>query len=199
MTVWYSLFKTLIFRPICRWWFRVKIEGHDNIPDGGCILAANHLDAGDTIALPAMVNAQMVFPAKKELFIGKSLRGRIVAWFLTLVGQAPIDRSGGRASVSGLGSVESWLAGGGVVGIFPEGTRSPDGRLYQGHTGVARLALGQHKPVLPVALINTRLVKNRLGLPTIGVRALSSVPPCAMTPGRGRGTATGCCAGSPMM
>lgn len=177
MTVWYSVFKTTIFRPLTKWWFKVKLEGHENIPSGGCILAANHLDAGDTIALPAMIDPQMVFPAKKELFMGKGFKGRIVAWFLTLVGQAPIDRSGGKASVGGLGSVETWLAHGEVVGIFPEGTRSPDGRLYQGHTGVARLTLGQHKPVLPVALINTRLVKNALGLPTMkGARIIIGKP-----------------------
>lgn len=166
MTAWYSFFKTVLVRPAVAWWFRVKIEGTEKIP-AGCVLAANHLDAGDTLSLPAMVKPQMTFPAKKELFLGKGLKGRFVAWFLRAVGQAPIDRSGGRAAASGLGSVENMLADGGVVGIFPEGTRSPDGRLYKGKTGVARLALESGRPVLPVALINTNLVKSRFGIPTM--------------------------------
>ena len=157
MTAWYSFFKATLVRPAVKWWFRVKIEGTEKIPDGGCVLAANHLDAGDTFSLPSLIKPKVTFPAKKELFMGKSLKGRVVAWFLTAVGQAPIDRSGGRASVAGLGSVEDVLDAGGVVAIFPEGTRSPDGRLYKGHTGVARLALTSGRPVLPVAMINTRM------------------------------------------
>lgn len=167
MSGWYSFFKTLLVRPAVSWWFRVRIEGTEKIPEGGCILAANHLDAGDTFTLPALIEPQVVFPAKKELFQGKGLRNRAVAWFLSAVGQAPIDRSGGRASVAGLGSIEDWLLAGGVVGIFPEGTRSPDGRLFKGHTGVARLALASGRPVLPVALMNTRLVKSKIGIPTM--------------------------------
>ncbi len=167
VTVWYNFFKTTLVRPAVKWWFRVKIEGTEKIPEGGCVLAANHLDAGDTFSLPALIKPTTTFPAKKELFMGKGLKGRVVAWFLTAVGQAPIDRSGGRASVTGLGSVEEKLEASGVVAIFPEGTRSPDGRLYKGHTGVARLALSSGKPVLPVAMINTRLVKSKVGIPTM--------------------------------
>ncbi|OYW71586.1 MAG: hypothetical protein B7Z24_02150 [Pseudomonadales bacterium 32-42-5] len=151
-------------------WFRVRLEGAENIPEGGCILAGNHLDAGDTFSLPALIGPQVTFPAKKELFEGKGFKRRFVAWFLRAVGQAPIDRAGGRQSAATLGSVEEILAKGGVVAIFPEGTRSPDGHLYKGHTGVARLALTSGKPVLPVGLINTRLVKKpRLSLTTIGI------------------------------
>ena len=167
MTAWYSFFKATLVRPAVKWWFRVKIEGTEKIPDGGCVLAANHLDAGDTFSLPSLIKPKVTFPAKKELFMGKSLKGRVVAWFLTAVGQAPIDRSGGRAGVAGLGSVEDVLDAGGVVAIFPEGTRSPDGRLYKGHTGVARLALTSGRPVLPVAMINTRMVKSKVGIPTM--------------------------------
>lgn len=165
--MWYTFFKTVLVRPAVKYWFRVRLSGAENIPEGGCILAANHLDAGDTFSLPALVRPKVIFPAKKELFQGKGLKRRVVAWFLTAVGQAPIDRSGGRASAAGLGPVEQVLAEGGVVGIFPEGSRSPDGRLYKGHTGVARLALTSGKPVLPVGVINTRLVRGRIGLPTM--------------------------------
>lgn len=167
MTGWYSFFKRTLVRPAVKYWFRVKISGVEKIPSDGCVLAGNHLDAGDTFSLPSLIKPMVTFPAKKELFLGKSLKGRVLAWFLQAVGQAPIDRSGGRAGAVGLGSVTDRLAAGGVVAIFPEGTRSPDGRMYKGHTGVARLALVTGKPVLPVGFINTRLVRNRIGIPTM--------------------------------
>ncbi len=177
MTVWYSFFKTVLVRPATKWWLRVEIEGAEKIPAGGCVLAGNHLDAGDTFTLPALIKPPVVFPAKKELFQGKGVKGRLVKWFLRAVGQAPIDRSGGRASAFGLGSVEQHLAQGGVVGIFPEGTRSPDGSLYKGKTGVARLALDSGRPVVPVGLINTRLVTSRIGVPTMrGARIIIGDP-----------------------
>lgn len=177
MTVWYSFFKTVLVRPAVTWWFRVEIEGTEKIPAGGCILASNHLDAGDTFALPALIKPMVTFPAKKELFQGKGFKNRLVGWFLRAVGQAPIDRSGGRASAAALGTVERVLLDGGVVAIFPEGTRSPDGRLYKGHTGVARLALTSGHPVLPVGMINTCLVRSRLGIPTMrGARIIIGDP-----------------------
>lgn len=167
MSGWYNFFKLTFVRPVVKYWLRVQISGAEKIPPGGCVLAANHLDAGDTFTLPALIKQQMTFPAKKELFQGRGLKGRALAWFLRAVGQAPIDRSGGRASATGLGSVTDVLAAGGVIGIFPEGTRSPDGRMYKGHTGVARLTLATGKPVLPVGLINTQLVRSRIGIPTM--------------------------------
>lgn len=165
--IWYRLFRNLIFTPIVKWFWKVEVIGAENIPANGCVIAANHIDAGDTIALPAALKPAMIFPAKKELFEGKNLGGKIVAWFLKLVGQVPIDRSGGKASVSGLEEIEQKLSAGHAIGIFPEGSRSTDGRLYKGHTGVARMALEVNKPVVPVGLINTRLLKNKLGLPTM--------------------------------
>ena len=177
MSFWYGFFKTLLVRPATKWWLRVKIEGLENIPADGCVLAANHLDAGDTFTLPSLVGPQVTFPAKRELFEGKGFKRRVVAWFLRAVGQAPIDRTGGKTSAAGLGSVAEVLASGGVVGIFPEGTRSPDGRLYKGHTGVARLTLGHRKPVVPVGVINTRLVKSKIGIPTMkGARIIIGKP-----------------------
>ncbi len=167
MTGWYSFFKIVVVRPAVKYWFRVEITGAEKVPGTGCILAANHLDVGDTFSLPALVRPTVVFPAKRELFEGRTLKGRALARVLRAIGQTPIDRSGGRASASGLGSVEVVLEAGGTVGIFPEGTRSPDGRLYKGKTGVARLALASGKPVLPVGVINTRLMRNRIGLPVM--------------------------------
>lgn len=164
----YSLFKNAIFRPVIKHLYGARAEGEENIPAaGGVILASNHLDAGDTVVLPAMITRQVTFPAKAELFQGN--RGpfsMLVAWFLRAVGQVPLDRSGGRASLDGLRPVLDVLADGGCVGIYPEGTRSPDGRLYKGKTGVARMALAAQVPIVPVAMRNSQLTK-KVGLPWI--------------------------------
>jgi len=166
--VYYALFKNVLFAPIVRWLFRATIEGEENLPKtGGVILASNHLAAGDTFVMPAMLHRQVTFPAKAELFAGnRGIGSKIVAWFLKAVGQVPLDRSGGRVSLEGLGPVLRVLADGGMVGIYPEGTRSPDGRLYKGRTGVARLALAAGVPVVPVGMLNTQTVR-RLGIPWI--------------------------------
>lgn len=164
--MWYSLFKYALARPIVQLYLRVKLIGGGNIPaTGGAILAANHVSAGDTFALPALIQRQLIFPAKKELFLGRTIKGRFVAWALKAVGQVPMDRSGGRASALALGPILGVLHDGGLAGIFPEGTRSPDGRLYRGHTGVARLALVAGVPVVPVGVLNTVILRNRFGIP----------------------------------
>ncbi|GAA0339363.1 lysophospholipid acyltransferase family protein [Micropruina glycogenica] len=164
----YTLFKNLLFRPVIKFLYGARVENEANIPaTGGVILASNHLDAGDTVVLPAMVKRPVTFPAKAELFAGN--RGpfsKLVAWFLKAVGQVPLDRSGGRASLDGLGPVLAVLADGGCVGIYPEGTRSPDGRLYKGKTGVARMALAAQVPVVPVAMKNSQVTR-KAGLPWI--------------------------------
>ncbi|MBA3528604.1 MAG: 1-acyl-sn-glycerol-3-phosphate acyltransferase [Propionibacteriaceae bacterium] len=146
-------------RLICRPW----IEGAENIPPlGPAVLVSNHLSAGDTFLLPVMIKRRLTFPAKAELFQDRRLTGRLVAWFLTTVGQLPLDRSGGRASATSMDGVLGVLRRGDLVAIFPEGTRSPDGRLYKGKTGVARLVLAAGVPVVPVAMVNTELVPSRL-------------------------------------
>lgn len=164
----YTLFKNVAFRPVIKYLFGARVVGERNIPSaGGVILASNHLDAGDTVVLPAMIKRKVTFPAKAELFKGnRGLFSKLVAWFLTAVGQVPLDRSGGRASLDGLGPVLQVLADGGCVGIYPEGTRSPDGRLYKGKTGVARMALAARVPIVPVAMQNSTLTK-KFGLPWI--------------------------------
>ena len=159
----YWVFKWLAFTPgvrlICRAW----IEGEDNLPGTGpAIVVSNHLSAGDTFLLPAMIKRRMTFPAKLELFHGRGLAGTVLSWFLRNVGQLPMDRSGGRASASSMDGVLAVLRKGELLGIYPEGTRSPDGRLYKGKTGVARLVLSARVPVVPVAMVNTHFVPSTL-------------------------------------
>ena len=164
--MWYAVFKNVLFWPVVRFAFQARIEGEENLPaTGGAVVASNHLAAGDTFVLPAMMRRQLIFPAKAELFAGnRGPASKIVAWFLKAVGQVPLDRSGGRVSLEGLGPVLRVLADGGLVGIYPEGTRSPDGRLYKGRTGVARLALAAGVPVVPVAMFRTEAVRTKLGI-----------------------------------
>ncbi|MCA0297062.1 MAG: 1-acyl-sn-glycerol-3-phosphate acyltransferase [Actinobacteria bacterium] len=167
--MWYDLFKNLLFRPVCWLLFQARLEGAENIPaEGGAVLASNHIAAGDTFVLPALMKRKLTFPAKAELFSGKGGFGsKVVAWFLKAVGQVPLDRSGGRVSLDGLGPVLKVLADGGLVGIYPEGTRSPDGRMYKGRTGVARLALAAGVPIIPVAVSHTVPIRTPLGIPWI--------------------------------
>jgi 1-acyl-sn-glycerol-3-phosphate acyltransferase len=126
---------------------------------GGAILASNHLSFSDSIFLPLVLRRRVTFLAKNEYFTGTGLKGRLQRMFFTSVGQVPIDRSGAQASAPALDSGLRLLRRGQVLGLYPEGTRSPDGRLYRGKTGVARLALESRVPVLPVAMIGTDKVQ----------------------------------------
>lgn len=162
----YWFLKWSVVRPWARLLGGARVEGVENLPvDGPVLLAANHLDAGETVLLPGMLARRVTFPAKAELFEGTSLKGRVLAWFLTKVGMVSMDRSGGQASANGLDSIGRVLTDGRVLGLFPEGTRSPDGRLYKGKTGVARLALAYGVPVVPVGMINTQLRPGPFGIP----------------------------------
>ena len=146
---------------------RAKLTGADLMPaHGPVIIAANHLAAYDPLVLAALLGRPVTYATKAELFEGKGIK-RLMAWWLRGMGQAPMDRSGGAASAGALHYLLDTLEAGGVVGIFPEGTRSPDGRLYQGHTGVARLALESGAPVVPVGLSRTRIECGILGFPTM--------------------------------
>jgi 1-acyl-sn-glycerol-3-phosphate acyltransferase len=159
----YNVFKYGIFVWAVRLLFRPRIEGAENIPrTGPAILVSNHISAGDTYLVPALLRRRMTFPAKLELFHGKGLKGRLLAWFLRSVGQVPMDRSGGRASAGSMESVLQVLRDGELLGIYPEGTRSPDGRLYKGKTGVARLVLQAGVPVIPLAVIGTEFVPSAI-------------------------------------
>ena len=165
----YDFFKLVLFRPVVKYLFRAKLAGEENIPaTGGAVIAVNHIGAFETYALPALMRRRLTFPAKAELFAGnRGLASKVVAWFLKGVGQVPLDRSGGRTSLDGLRPVLEVLADGGLVGIFPEGTRSPDGRMYRGKTGVARIALTADVPIVPVAAFSTQTVRGRLGIPWV--------------------------------
>lgn len=163
---WYEFFK-VPFRAVARHGYGARAVGAENIPASGpVILAGNHIGAADTFVMPALIKRKVVFPAKAEMFSGKGgFINKVIAWFLKAVGQVPLDRSGGRASADGLGPILEVLKGGAVAGIFPEGTRSPDGRLYKGKTGVARLALASGAPVIPVGVRDSQFTGKKLGIP----------------------------------
>ena len=149
-----------ILTPILRTLFRPWIEGGDHIPsDGGAILASNHLSFSDSIFLPLVVPRRITFLAKADYFTGSGVKGKLTKGFFAGVGQVPIDRSGGKASEAAIRTGQRILGGGSLLGLYPEGTRSPDGRLYRGKTGVARMALEAGVPVIPVAMINTDVVQ----------------------------------------
>ncbi|RLK61500.1 lysophospholipid acyltransferase family protein [Actinokineospora cianjurensis] len=152
----YWLMKRVVIGPILHLFFRPRVEGLEHVPaTGGALLASNHLAVSDSFFLPLVVPRRMTFPAKLEYFTAPGLKGRFKKWFLTGIGQIPIDRSGGNAAQAALDTVIRLLREGHLVGIYPEGTRSPDGRLYKGKTGVARIALEAKVPVLPVIMIGT--------------------------------------------
>ncbi|SEQ62789.1 lysophospholipid acyltransferase family protein [Microlunatus flavus] len=154
---YFRLFKRGLFKPLIRVLLRPRVIGGERVPTtGGALVAGNHLSGWDTLVVPAMLPRQMTFPAKAELFVARGPVSWVVARFVTAVGILPMDRAGGRASASSMDVVLDALREGKVVGIFPEGTRSPDGRLYRGRTGVARLALSAGVPVIPVGLRNTQ-------------------------------------------
>ncbi|GLZ39208.1 lysophospholipid acyltransferase family protein [Actinokineospora sp. NBRC 105648] len=152
----YWLMKRVLLGPILHVFFRPRIEGLENIPaEGGALLASNHLAVSDSFFLPLKVRRRVTFPAKLEYFTAPGVKGRLKKWFFTGVGQIPIDRSSGSAAQAALDTGVRLLREGNLMGIYPEGTRSPDGRLYKGKTGVARIALEAGVPVVPVAMFGT--------------------------------------------
>jgi 1-acyl-sn-glycerol-3-phosphate acyltransferase len=162
--------------PTVRGLFRPWIDGVGHIPkEGGAILASNHLSAADSLFLPIMVSRDITFLAKAEYFVGDGLKGRLTAAFFRGIKQIPVERGNGRAALNALDIALRVLAEGELFGIYPEGTRSPDGKMHRGHTGIARIALEAKVPVIPVAMINTDKVQPigarlpRLGH-SIGVR-----------------------------
>ena len=154
---WYWTFKHVLIGPFLRVWNRPHTEGLEKIPaTGPVLLASNHLAVMDSFYLPLVCDRQIVFLAKSEYFTTPGLVGRMQAWFFSTVGQYPIDRSSGNAAQDALNAGLEVLGAGDPLGMYPEGTRSPDGRLYRGKTGLARLAFKAMQPVYPVAMINTR-------------------------------------------
>jgi 1-acyl-sn-glycerol-3-phosphate acyltransferase len=156
----YFIIKNFILGPILNLLFRPWVKGRRNIPKrGAAILASNHLSFSDSIFLPLKVTRPVTFLAKSEYFTGKGIKGALVRWFFKATGQLPIDRSGGKASEDALNTGLGVLEKGLLLGIYPEGTRSPDGKLYRGRTGIARMALEAKTPVIPVAMIDTDKVQ----------------------------------------
>ena len=154
--MWYWLFKFIFMGPVLSLLGRPKIEGLENVPQSGAvILASNHLAVADSFYLPLVVSRRITFLAKAEYFSGSGIKGWFTRWFYTVAGQVPIDRANADSAHSALTTAERIVGEGKLLGMYPEGTRSPDGRLYKGKTGLARLALQTQVPVIPVAMIGT--------------------------------------------
>ena len=157
--MWYWLLKYILLGPLLAILGRPKVEGLEYVPQSGpVILASNHLAVMDSFYLPLVVRRRITFLAKSEYFTGTGLKGWLSRWFFTTVGQVPIDRSNADTAQAALDTAERVLREGKLLGMYPEGTRSPDGRLYKGKTGLARLALETGVPVIPVAMIGTNVV-----------------------------------------
>jgi len=136
--------------------FRPKVKGLRNVPGKGpVIIASNHLSFSDSIFMPLVVPRKVTFLAKSEYFTSPGPKGLLKKLTFIALGQVPVDRSGGRRSEAALLTGLKILAEGNCLGIYPEGTRSPDGRLYKGRTGIARLAIESGAPIIPVAMSNT--------------------------------------------
>jgi 1-acyl-sn-glycerol-3-phosphate acyltransferase len=154
--MFYWLMKYVVIGPIVKAIWRPWIVGRRNVPaEGAAILASNHLSVMDSIFLPLLIDRPMSFLAKSDYFTGKGIKGWSTRMFMKATGQIPIDRSGGKASEASLNTGLQVLGRGDLLGIYPEGTRSPDGKLYRGRTGLARMALEARVPVVPVVMVDT--------------------------------------------
>jgi len=140
--------------------FRPKVKGLRNVPvNGPVIIASNHLSFSDSVFMPLVVPRKVTFLAKSEYFTSPGPKGLLKKLTFIALGQVPVDRSGGRRSEAALITGLKVLAEGNCLGIYPEGTRSPDGRLYKGRTGIARLAIESGAPIIPVAMFNTEKIQ----------------------------------------
>jgi 1-acyl-sn-glycerol-3-phosphate acyltransferase len=157
--LFYWFLKFVALGPLLRVVFRPRVEGAENVPaEGPAILASNHLSYADWLFMPLTVPRRVTFVAKAEYFTTPGIKGWFQKMFFSGAGQVPIDRSGASAAEGALVTAKRILAAGDLFGIYPEGTRSHDGRLYRGKTGVARLALETGVPVIPVAVVGTDVV-----------------------------------------
>jgi len=147
-------------RPMFKLAYRPEISGLQHIPgDGAAIIASNHLSEVDSLVLPMVAPRPISFLAKAEYFTAPGLKGWASRSFFTGVGAVPVERGNGRAALAALDTAERILGRGELFGIYPEGTRSPDGRLHRGRVGVARLALRTGAPVVPVGILGTDIVQ----------------------------------------
>ncbi|MEV6070206.1 lysophospholipid acyltransferase family protein [Nocardia sp. NPDC052001] len=160
--MWYWLLKHVFVGPLLRLMGRPEVEGLHHVPaDGPVIIAANHLAVVDSLYLCLVLNRPVTFIAKQEYFTTGGFRGRVNRWVMKATGQVPVDRTGGQAGGDSLAAAVRILEEGGIWGIHPEGTRSPDGRIYRGRTGVIRVAMQTGAPVVPVVLSGTDRVNPR--------------------------------------
>jgi 1-acyl-sn-glycerol-3-phosphate acyltransferase len=145
-----------IVPPLLRAVWRPHVEGLEQVPrTGPLILASNHQSFIDSVVIPAVTPRPVNFLAKSDYFEGRGVKGRLVRGWFEMFGAMPVDRDDSKAALASLDTALSVLAAGGAFGIYPEGTRSRDGRLYRGRTGVAQLALTSGAPIVPVGLIDT--------------------------------------------
>ena len=153
--MWFLMSRVLL-GPAIKLLSRPRITGMDNVPEtGGVILAGNHLAVADSFVVPVIMKRQVFYIGKQEYVTGTGLAGRVKAWFFSGLGMVPVDRSHQSAAAASVDKVVEVVSRGHVFGIYPEGTRSPDGKLYKGRTGVAKVALATGCPVVPVAVIGT--------------------------------------------
>ena len=157
--MFYWLVKAVL-RPVFTVLFRPSVSGRQHIPrSGGAVLASNHLSMCDSLFLPVMTRRRVTFLAKQEYFTGRGPKGRAKAAFVRWTGLIPIDRDNSDAAAAALAAGARAVRDGRLVCVYPEGTRSPDGRLYRGKTGAARIALDTGAPIIPVAMVGTDAVQ----------------------------------------
>ncbi|KNE79603.1 MULTISPECIES: lysophospholipid acyltransferase family protein [Streptomyces] len=154
--MFYYVLKYVLLGPLLRLTFRPRIQGLEHVPeDGAAIVAGNHLSFSDHFLMPAILRRRITFLAKAEYFTGPGLKGRLTAAFFRSIGQIPVDRSGRQAGQAAIAEGLKVLGSGELLGIYPEGTRSHDGRLYKGRVGVAVMAIRAGVPVVPCAMQGT--------------------------------------------
>jgi len=154
--MFYWFMKNLIAGPLLLTLFRPRVHGRDNVPArDAAIVVSNHLSFIDSVFLPLVLKRRISFLAKSDYFTGTGIKGWFTRLFFQATGQVSIDRSGGKASEASLNAGLEVLGRGELLGIYPEGTRSPDARMYRGRTGVARMVLEADVPLIPVAMIGT--------------------------------------------
>lgn len=160
MSVLYWLAKYIFIGPVLRIFWNPYVIGSENIPKrGAVILASNHLSFSDSFFLPLLVPRKVIFLGKSEYFVTPGFKGAFSRFFFAGVGVVPIDRNDSDAARAALNTGVRVLSEGHILGIYPEGTRSPDGKLYRGKTGVARLALEAGAQVIPVVMVDTDTIQ----------------------------------------
>jgi 1-acyl-sn-glycerol-3-phosphate acyltransferase len=188
-TVWYWVFKFAVIGPAAIAVLRPRWIGREHLPrTGPFVLAANHLSLIDPAFVGLGVPRKVIFIAKRKYYEGSGLKGRFTRWFLDAIGQSPIDPASAHTAAPALDASRRLLAGGGVWAVFPEGTRSPDGRLHRGRTGLMRVALPLGIPVIPVAVTGTTNPRRQFSRkPGTARVTVTYGPPLDLRPWAGRG------------